>query len=114
MEAVGGVLSAFGLAASAGLNAYVPLLMVALIAGVLVAGGVHLVKSAAVRPAVSVTTAGVANVPVSIAEDILATILSILAIVVPVVVAVVLILLTAFVIWLLWRRASRITQAPGA
>jgi len=192
MEAVGGVLSAFGLAASAGLNAYVPLLIVALvarftdwielgatwepltswwvigvllvlglveffadkipavnhandviqtfvrpaagavlfaastnvvtdihpvvaiIAGLLVAGGVHLVKSAAVRPAVSVTTGGVANVPVSIAEDILATILSILAIIVPVVVAVVLILLTATVIWLLWRRANRSMQAPRA
>jgi len=32
MEAVGGVLSAFGLAASAGLNAYLPLLIVALVA----------------------------------------------------------------------------------
>ena len=32
MEAVGGELSAFGLAASAGLNAYVPLLVVALVA----------------------------------------------------------------------------------
>jgi len=32
MEAVGGVLSAFGLAASAGLNAYVPQLVVALVA----------------------------------------------------------------------------------
>jgi len=192
MEAIGGVLSAFGLAASAGLNAYVPLLIVALvarftdwielgatwepltswwvigvllvlglveffadkipavnhandviqtfvrpaagavlfaastnvvtdihpvvaiIAGLLVAGGVHLVKSAAVRPAVSVTTAGAGNVPVSIAEDILATILSILAIIVPVVVAVVLILLTATVIWLLWRRANRSMQAPRA
>jgi len=192
MEALGGVLSAFGLAASAGLNAYVPLLIVALvarftdwielgatwepltswwvigvlvvlglveffadkipavnhandliqtfvrpaagavlfaastnvvtdihpvvaiIAGLLVAGGVHLVKSAAVRPAVSVTTAGAGNVPVSIAEDILATILSILAIVVPVVVAVVLILLTTTVIWLLWRRANRSMQAPRA
>jgi hypothetical protein len=192
MEAIGGVLSAFGLAASAGLNAYVPLLIVALvarftdwielgatwepltswwvigvllvlglveffadkipavnhandviqtfvrpaagavlfaastnvvtdihpvvaiIAGLLVAGGVHLVKSAAVRPAVSVTTGGAANVPVSIAEDVLATILSILAIIVPVVVAVVLVLLTAFVIWLLWRRANRSMQSPRA
>src|SRR3970282_2350681 len=32
MEAVGGVLSAFGLGASAGLNPYVPLLIVALVA----------------------------------------------------------------------------------
>ena len=192
MEAVGGVLSAFGLAASAGLNAYVPLLIVALvarftdwielgttwepltswwvigallvlglveffadkipavnhandliqtfvrpaagavlfaastnvvtdihpvvaiIAGLLVAGGVHLVKSAAVRPAVSVTTVGVANVPVSLAEDLLATVLSILAIVVPVVVAVLLVLLATTVIWLLWRRANRSARAPGA
>jgi len=66
-----------------------------------------------VRLAVSVTTGGVANVPVSIAEDILATILSILAIVVPVVVAVLLILLTAFVIWWFWRRAWRSAEAEG-
>ena len=147
MEAVGGLLSAFGLAASAGLNAYVPLLLVALVArfndviqtfvrpaagavlfaarvtdihpvvaivaGLLVAGGVHLVKSAAVRPAVSVTTGGVGNVPVSIAEDILATILSILAIVIPVAVAALIVLLTAFAIWLLWRRANRSAEARG-
>ena len=60
--------------------------VVAMVAGVLIAGGVHVAKSAAVRPALSATTAGVGNVPVSIAEDVVATILSILAIVVPVVV----------------------------
>ena len=189
MEAIGGVLSAFGLSASAGLNAYVPLLLVALvgrftnwinlgptwepltswwvigalvvlgtieffadkipavnhandaiqtfvrpaagavlfaastnvvtdihpvvamIAGLLIAGGVHAAKAVAVRPAVSATTAGVGNVPVSIAEDVLATILSILSIVVPVVVAALIVLLTAFVIWLLWRRANREARA---
>jgi hypothetical protein len=192
MEALGGVLGAFGLAASAGLNAYIPLLLVALvarftnwiqlgatwepltswwvigalivlgaieffadkvpavnhandvvqtfvrpaagavlfaastdvvtdihpviaiIAGLLVAGGVHAAKSVAVRPMVSVTTGGAGNVPVSIAEDIVATVLSILAIVVPVVVAVVLVLFATTVIWLLWRRANRISQAPRA
>ena len=82
--------------------------VVAMVAGLLVAGGVHLVKSAAVRPAVSVTTGGIANVPVSTAKDISATIL---AIVVPVVVASPIILFTAFVIWLLWRRGRR--QAAG-
>lgn len=188
MEAIGGVLSAFGLAASAGLNAYVPLLLVALvarftdwitlgstwepltswpviavivvlgaveffadklpavnhlndviqtfirpaagavlfaastnvvtdihpvlamIAGLLVAGGVHLVKSAAVRPMVSLTTGGAGNVPTSIAEDVVATVLSILAIVIPIAVAVVLILLTTTVIWWLWRRSRRASQ----
>lgn len=88
--------------------------VVAMIAGVLVAGGVHLVKSAAVRPAVSVTAGGVGNVPVSIAEAILAAILSIAATVVPVVVAVLLVLLTALVIWLLWRRANQSAEARGS
>ncbi len=189
MEALGGVLSAFGLAASAGLNAYVPLLIVALIArftnwinltspwdtlsswwvigalvilgvveffadkvpavnhvndlvqtfvrpaagavlfaastnvvtdihpvlamiaGLLIAGGVHVAKSAAVRPMVSVTTGGAGNVPASIAEDVVATALSILAVIIPVAVAALIILLTAFVIWLLWRRARRSTAA---
>lgn len=189
MEAAGGILSAFGLAASAGLNAYVPLLIVALlarftdlialaspwdtlsswwviavlvvlgmieffadkipavnhandivqtfirpaagailfaastnviseihpvlamIAGLFVAGTVHTVKSAAIRPVVTATTGGTGNVPVSIAEDVLATVLSILAVVIPVLVAAIIILVTAYVIWLLWRRARRIENS---
>ena len=189
MEALGGVLSAFGLSASAGLNAYVPLLIVALmarftnwielgetwdaltswwvigalvilgvieffadkvpavnhindivqtfirptagavlfaastdvvtnihpvialIAGLLISGGVHAVKSAALRPAVTATTGGAGNVPVSIGEDIVATILSILAVVIPVVIAALIVLVTAWVIWLLWRRANRMRDA---
>jgi hypothetical protein len=190
MEIAGGVLSAFGLAASAGLNAYVPLLIVALIArftdwitlgspwealsnwwviavlillgvveffadkipavnhandivqtfirpaagailfaasanvitdihpvlamiaGLLVAGSVHAVKSAAIRPVVTATTGGTGNIPVSIAEDVLATILSIIAVVVPILVAAVIILVTSYIIWLLWRRANR-AKASG-
>jgi hypothetical protein len=185
MELLTGIFSAFGLSASAGLNAYIPLLVVALLsrytdlmelnqpwdtlsngwiiallvvlslveffadkipavnhvndaiqtvirptagaivfassakvitatnpvlslaAGLLVAGGVHAIKAAAVRPAVTATTAGAGNVPVSIAEDILSTILSVLAIVLPVLISAFIILLTAWVIWLLWRRANR-------
>jgi hypothetical protein len=185
MAALGGVLTAFGLAASAGLNAYVPLLIIALmgrftpwialadpwdaltswwvigalilltaveffadkvpavnhvndaiqtfirpaagavlfaastgavtsidpivaiIAGLLVAGSVHAVKSAAVRPAVTATTGGAGNVPVSVAEDVLATVLSILAVLVPIVIGSLIVMLTAFIIWLLWRRANR-------
>src|SRR3990172_1704798 len=191
MEAIGGVLSAFGLAASAGLNAYVPLLIVALvarftdwielgatwepltswwvigvllvlglveffadkipavnhandviqtfvrptagailfaastdvvtgihpavgiIAGLLVAGSVHAVKSAGIRPAVTVTTGGAGNLPVSVAEDVLATILSILAVVVPVLIAAFIIVLTPFLLWWLWRRANREALARG-
>ena len=178
------VLSAFGLSASAGLNAYIPLLIVALVAkftnlihlaepwdaltnwwvigllvvlsvieffadkipavnhvndaiqtfirpaagailfaasakvvtevhpilslalGLLVAGSVHAVKAAAVRPAVTATTAGVGNVPVSILEDLVSTTLSILSVIVPVVIACLLILFTAWIIWLLLRRSK--------
>jgi Domain of unknown function (DUF4126) len=181
-----GILSAFGLSASAGLNAYIPLLVVALLArftdlikleqpwnaltswwiiallvvlslieffadkvpavnhandiiqtfirpaagailfaasarviteihpifsiaiGLLVAGGVHAVKAGAVRPAITATTAGAGNIPISILEDIISTLLSILSVVVPVVIATLLILFTAWVIWLLWRRARRL------
>ncbi len=81
--------------------------VIAIICGLLVAGSVHVVKSAAIRPLVTATTGGTANVPVSVAEDILATVLSILAIVIPVLVAVILIILVALVIWLFWRRAQR-------
>lgn len=81
--------------------------VLALAAGLLVAGGVHTVKSVAVRPAVTATTAGAGNVPVSAAEDALATLLSILAAVAPVLISIILILLAAWIIWLMWRRANR-------
>ena len=79
----------------------------ALGAGLLVAGGVHAAKAAAVRPAVTATTGGAGNVPISILEDVVSTVLSILAVVLPVLIAVVLILLTAWIVWLFWRRANR-------
>jgi hypothetical protein len=80
--------------------------VVAIIAGLLVAGSVHATKSLAIRPAVTATTAGAGNVPVSILEDLVATVLSILAVVVPVLIAALIIILTAFVVWWLWRRAN--------
>ena len=85
--------------------------IIAIICGLLVAGSVHTVKSAAIRPAVTATTGGTANVPVSIAEDLVATVLSILSIVIPVLVAVFLVLFVATVIWLIWRRSQRKQQA---
>lgn len=181
-----GVFTAFGLSASAGLNAYIPLLVVALLAkftdlltlrapwnaleswwiigllvvlslieffadkvpavnhindliqtfirptagaiafaasanvitdvhpvlslglGLLVAGGVHAVKTLAIRPAVTATTGGAGNVPVSLAEDVISTILSILAVVVPVIIACVLVLVTAYIIWRWYRHAKRL------
>jgi hypothetical protein len=180
-----GIFSAFGLSASAGLNAYIPLLSIALLAkytdliklgepwnaitswwiigllvllslieffadkipavnhindivmtfvrpaagaiafassarvitevnpvlslglGFVVAGGVHALKSAAIRPVVTATTGGAGNVPVSIAEDIISTIVSIISVILPVLIACFLIIATAFVIWWLWRHPRR-------
>lgn len=189
MDALFGILSAFGLSASAGLNAYIPLLVVGVIAhytdliklnppfdllanpwililigvlviiemladkipavnhindiiqtvfrpaagaivfaasahvitnihpllalacGLIVAGGVHLVKAAAVRPAVTATTGGAGNVPVSIAEDVISTVLSILSVVIPILVGILLVVLVAFIIWWFWRRSLRKNKA---
>lgn len=185
MELITGVLGAFGLSASAGLNAYIPLLVIALVArftdliklsspwdtltsgwiialliflslieffadkvpavnhindllqtiirpvagaivfaasadvitevhpvlamaaGVLVSGTVHAVKSVAVRPAVTATTGGAGNVPISIAEDVTATFLSLLAIVLPILIAFFFIIFTSLVVWIIWRRSNR-------
>jgi len=80
--------------------------IVAMIAGLLVAGGVHTVKAAAVRPAVTATTGGLGNIPVSVAEDLAAVFISIAAIVVPVVIAAIVIVITSLFVWWLWRRTN--------
>ena len=82
-----------------------PVLSIA--AGLLIAGSVHVVKSAAVRPAVTATTGGAANVPVSILEDVVSTILSVLSVVLPVLVGIVLVLLA---VWIIWRLVARSRQ----
>jgi hypothetical protein len=81
--------------------------VLALAAGVLVAGGVHAAKSVAVRPAVTVTTGGAGNVPVSMAEDLLAITLSIVSVVIPIVLTFIFILITAWFVYFLWRRVER-------
>lgn len=83
--------------------------VLALACGLLVAGTVHVAKAGAVRPIVTATTGGTGNVPVSIAEDIISTVLSILAIVLPVLIGTLLVVLAAFLIWWLYRRANRET-----
>ncbi|MEZ4539675.1 MAG: DUF4126 domain-containing protein [Chloroflexota bacterium] len=79
--------------------------ILALGAGLLVAGGVHATKTAA-RPVVTVTTAGVGNPIVSTLEDIVALVVSVLALVLPIIAA---LLLFGFLIFLAvmlrrWRR----------
>ncbi len=85
--------------------------VIAIICGLLVSGSVHVVKSAAIRPAVTATTGGAGNIPVSIAEDVVATGLSILSIMIPALVAVFLVLFVVLIIWWLWRRTNRKHQA---
>jgi hypothetical protein len=185
VDALSGIISAFGLSASAGLNAYVPLLVISLLgrytdlitlsspwdalespwiigllvvlitieffadkvpavnhvndviqtfvrpaagallfaasarvitdihpllslgAGLLVAGSVHAVKSLAVRPAVTATTGGAGNVPVSILEDIISGVVSILSVIIPILFAVAAILLTSWIVFKMKNRQDR-------
>lgn len=191
MEALTGIFSAFGLSASAGLNAYIPLLVIALMArftdwihlnppfdtlespwiigllvvlslveffadkvpavnhvndaiqtfvrpaagaiafaaaanvitdlhpvialgaGLLVAGSVHAVKAVAIRPAVTATTGGVGNTPVSMLEDFLATVVSILAILLPILIGTLALIFTVWAAYILYRRAERRRASAG-
>ena len=83
--------------------------VLALAAGLLVAGTVHVAKAGAVRPMVTATTGGAGNIPVSIAEDVVSTVLSFLAIVLPLLVGTLLIVLAAFLIYWIYRRSNRET-----
>lgn len=83
--------------------------VLALASGLLIAGSVHVAKAGAVRPMVTATTGGLGNVPVSIAEDIVSTVLSILAIIVPILVGTLLIVFAAFLIYWLYRRSNQET-----
>ena len=83
--------------------------ILALASGLLIAGTVHVTKSGVVRPAITATTGGAANVPVSIAEDVVSTVLSILAIVIPIIIGTLLVVVTSFIIWHLWKKMNRDT-----
>jgi Domain of unknown function (DUF4126) len=82
--------------------------VLSLIAGLFVAGSVHAVKAIAIRPAVTATTGGAGNVPVSILEDILSTIVSLISIIIPAIIALGAI---AFAIWILLRQNRRSHRA---
>jgi hypothetical protein len=81
--------------------------LLAMACGLLVAGSIHLAKSAVVRPAVTVATGGVGNIPVSIAEDATSTLVSLMSIMVPVAVAVVVAVLIIVLLWWWARRTSK-------
>ncbi|MCR4408533.1 MAG: DUF4126 domain-containing protein [Anaerolineae bacterium] len=77
--------------------------VLALICGLILAGGVHAVKATA-RPAITGLTGGAGNALVSTAEDLLSTITSLLAVLFPVLLAILLILCVLIIGWWLWRR----------
>ena len=81
----------------------------ALACGLFIAGTVHVAKAGVVRPMVTATTGGAGNTPVSIAEDVISTVLSILAVVLPVLIGTLLVVIASFIVYWLYRRANRQT-----
>lgn len=81
--------------------------VISIVAGLLVAGSVHVVKSVAVRPLITATTAGAGDAPVSTIEDIISTLVSLISVVIPALIAVV---FTVMVIWLLWWLSNRVER----
>jgi len=85
--------------------------IVALACGLLVAGAVHVTKSAVVRPIVTSTTGGAGNVPVSLAEDVASTAVSITSIIIPVAIAVLAAIIVLVLFW--WWARSRANAAAS-
>lgn len=83
--------------------------IIALVAGLLLAGSVHATKTV-VRPAVTATTAGTGNWAVSILEDIIAFFMSILALLMPLLAILSVLAFALFIIWLYQRRRQRRKQ----
>ncbi|MET8908442.1 DUF4126 domain-containing protein [Micromonospora sp. NPDC004551] len=86
---------------------------VPVVVGVLLALGVHLLKSAA-RPVINATTAGFGAPVASTAEDATSAIMSVVAILLPVLVLVFLVGIVAFFFWFLRRRRSRRRERQAA
>ncbi len=81
--------------------------VLALGAGLVLAGGVHATK-AAVRPAVTAGTAGTGNWFVSLLEDLVAVFVSVLSLLIPIIMSLLLIVLFAYIIaWVIRRRRRR-------
>ncbi|MFF3855284.1 DUF4126 domain-containing protein [Micromonospora sp. NPDC002575] len=86
---------------------------VPVVTGVLIALGVHLLKSAA-RPVINATTAGFGAPVASTAEDATSVVMSLVAIVLPVLVLAFLLGLAAFTVWFLRRRRDRRRERQAA
>ncbi|MBM0256865.1 DUF4126 domain-containing protein [Micromonospora sp. 4G55] len=86
---------------------------VPVVTGVVIALGVHLLKSA-VRPVVNATTAGFGAPVASTAEDATSVVMSLVAIVLPVLVLAFLLGLVTFLFWFLRRRSDRRRERQAA
>ncbi|WP_091673055.1 DUF4126 domain-containing protein [Micromonospora auratinigra] len=86
---------------------------VPVVTGVLIALGVHLLKSAA-RPVINATTAGFGAPVASTAEDATSALMSVVAILLPVLVLVFLVGFVAFLFWFLRRRKDRRRERQAA
>ncbi len=84
----------------------------ALVLGLLVAGGVHTAKTAA-RPLITASTAGTGNAVVSAGEDAVSAVTAITAILVPVVSAVLVVAVVGPLVWYVLRRRRIRGGAPG-
>jgi hypothetical protein len=84
---------------------------VALVLGVLSAGGVHAVKASA-RPMVTVGTVGMGNPVVSFVEDVVAGVAVVMALIAPALALVALLGVLAFSVWAV-RRVRRVGARPG-
>ncbi|MEU4334673.1 DUF4126 domain-containing protein [Micromonospora lupini] len=81
--------------------------------GVLLAFGVHLLKSAA-RPVINATTAGFGAPVASTAEDATSVVVSLIAIILPVLVLAFLVGLVVFIYWFFRRRSERRREREAA
>ncbi|MFE9189335.1 DUF4126 domain-containing protein [Micromonospora sp. NPDC007208] len=86
---------------------------VPVVTGVLLALGVHLLKSAA-RPVINATTAGFGAPVASTAEDATSVVVSLVAIILPVLVLVFLVGLVFFTFWFVRRRSERRREREAA
>ncbi|GGO08847.1 DUF4126 domain-containing protein [Micromonospora parathelypteridis] len=86
---------------------------VPVVTGVLLALGVHLLKSAA-RPVINATTAGFGAPVASTAEDATSVVVSVVAIILPVLVLVFLLGLVVFIFWFVRRRSERRREREAA
>lgn len=78
--------------------------VLAMVCGLLVAGGIHAVKATA-RPVITATTAGVGNSVVSVTEDVVSGVTATVSVVVPVLAAVIILgFLILFFWWYVRRR----------